>query len=92
MRESICQAKEAIFGHKRIQPQAIGLLSFRGWLLRHRLARVLWILARLREICIRAFYARILIAMSELFFQPDVAVVVMLFNFDRAFRAIRITF
>jgi hypothetical protein len=53
---------------------------------------VLWILARLREIGIRAFYARILIAMSELFFQADVAVVLMLFNFDRAFRAIRITF
>ncbi len=53
---------------------------------------MLWILARFREICIRAFYARILIAMAELFFQPDVPVVVMLFNLDRAFRAIRIMF
>jgi hypothetical protein len=48
------------------------------------------IISWFREIRIGVFYARVLIAMSQLFFEPNVAVVIVLFWFDRAFRPVRI--
>src|SRR5579862_7574135 len=59
-------------------------------LLRHRLTRVLWILSRLRKVRVRTLHTRVLIAMPKLFFQANIAVVMMLFDFDRAFGTVRI--
>jgi hypothetical protein len=59
-------------------------------LLRRRLTRVLGISPRLWKIRIGTFHQRVLIAMPKLFFQTNIAVVIMIFGFDRAFRPVGI--
>ena len=51
---------------------------------------MLWILARLREIRVRAFDQRILIAVPELLFQSEVSIVTMLLVVDCAFSGVGI--
>ncbi len=53
---------------------------------------MLGIITRFRKISICIFQTRVLVAMSELFFQPDIAVVVMFIAFNRTLGAIRIIF
>jgi hypothetical protein len=74
-------------GEGSLEPILLGLpgLFFFG-----RLTGVFRIFPRLWKIRIRTLYTRVLITMTKLLFQADVAVMMMLFNLNRALCAVRV--